>query len=941
MQLVSSHFRPRPGGKRVSNIVGVVSVCDDGPERPPMQSSDRTGAADSSADTKAGSAALGSSEPDGAERRAPIPCDEDAGVYLVGCVARVSKLSHARHGKEDRYTLLVEGLGRFRILHFVQRTPYLLARATVLSDSPAGMSIADEVKAKAVHLSLQRSGRELVEALRSNAGAAVESHTLDMIDDNAKRAEPSKLAYTFTSVCSVPVRDRQRVLEANTLLERLEAASYVVAAQIEILRLSKDIHRKVNQNVKDSQRRFYLRQQMQAIRKELGEDDDGEEDTEDTLAELEKRLLAAHLPDSAAKVVKKELKRARRLNPMLPEHSVLISYLEWMADLPWSSSSRERRELSAAREQLDADHFGLDKVKKRVLEFLSVRQLNPAAPGPILCLVGPPGVGKTSLGRSIAAALGRKFCRLALGGVRDEAEIRGHRRTYIGALPGKIIQTLKRVGTNNPVILLDEVDKLGNDFRGDPSAALLEVLDPEQNNSFTDHYIGVPFDLSRVMFIATANELEPISPPLLDRMEVIRLPGYTAREKRHIASRHLLPKQFEAHSLTPRHLSIPNETIEDIIERYTSEAGVRSLEKQLAAVCRHTAVQLAEWRHPKPFIPAPTFDGPKPRYTYREGPEGVGYYVDSDFFLGDVSDDCFDGDPAIIAEEDEGDEAGSGAAASRPDAAEQLSGAEGAGGAGGAADDADPRDADFKQIVVKPDMLRDILGVERYDHETADRGIDGPGIATGMAWTSAGGELLFVEASRMAGTGRLVLTGQLGDVMKESAKTALSWIRSHALDLGLEPNPIANFDIHVHFPAGAVPKDGPSAGVAVTSALISMLTGRVVRADTAMTGEVTLRGAVMPVGGIKEKVLGAHRGGIRRVILPLKNSKDVDDVPSEVRRDMEIILVDSIDNLLELVFQDGPLAATPSFAQPRAGAGPSAVSAAPGDHAVPLLASKL
>jgi ATP-dependent Lon protease len=503
------------------------------------------------------------------------------------------------------------------------------------------------------------------------------------------------------------------------------------------------------------------------------------------------------------------------MQPSQAEYTVARTYLEWLADLPWDKSSEDNLDLDNAKQQLDDDHYGLEKIKKRIIEYLAVRKLKDDMKGPILCFVGPPGVGKTSLGRSIADSLERNFHRVSLGGVRDEAEIRGHRRTYIGALPGRIIQGLKKAGSNNPVFLLDEIDKLGHDFRGDPSSALLEVLDPEQNNTFSDHYLDTPFDLSKVLFIATANQLDTIPAPLRDRMEVIEVPGYTFDEKSAIATQHLIPKQIKEHGITDEHIEITPEAVLKIAIAYTREAGVRNLEREIAATCRDVAVKVAGHK------------------------------------------------------EEEGD---------------------------------------FPKVVIDEEALHDVLGPEKFYNETAERTAV-PGVATGLAWTAAGGDLLFIEATRMGGKGSLILTGQLGDVMKESAQAALSWMRAKATELGLAEDLDSHFldktDMHIHFPAGAIPKDGPSAGITITTALISLFTGRNVRSDTAMTGEVTLRGLVLPVGGIKEKVLAAHRGGIKRVVMPARNQKDLVDIPQNVKDEMEFIFAKEMDTVLDNVLEGG------------------------------------
>jgi ATP-dependent Lon protease len=561
-----------------------------------------------------------------------------------------------------------------------------------------------------------------------------------------------------------------------------------------------------------TQREYYLRQQLKAIKEELGEM--GEEEEE--LDELGERLKKAGLPPEVEKVAQKELARLKTIPAQSSEYTVARTYLDWIADLPWSKKTEDNLDIDNARRVLDSDHYGLEKVKKRILEYLAVRKLKNDMRGPILCLVGPPGVGKTSLGQSIARAVGRKFVRLSLGGVRDEAEIRGHRRTYVGALPGRVIRSMKKAGTINPVMMLDEVDKLGADFRGDPSAALLEVLDPEQNNTFSDHYLDVDYDLSKILFVATANQLDPIPAPLRDRMEVIELPGYTFEEKKQIATRHLVPKQLKEHGLRSDVVELTDKALAKLIVGYTREAGVRSLERRVADVCRSVAVEVAEGK---------------------------------------------------VAEGQ-------------------------------------------KRVVDEPD-IGELLGPDKFYNEVAER-TEVSGVATGLAWTAVGGDLLFIEATKMTGKGSLTLTGQLGDVMKESAQAALSYVRSKAPALGIAPNFLEKQDIHIHFPAGAIPKDGPSAGVTILTALVSLLTGIRVRGDTAMTGEATLRGMVLPVGGIKEKVLAAHRAGIKRIILPERCRKDVLEVPEQARKEIEFLYATTMDQVLEWALESKPFKSSPS-----------------------------
>jgi ATP-dependent Lon protease len=553
-----------------------------------------------------------------------------------------------------------------------------------------------------------------------------------------------------------------------------------------------------------NQREYVLRQQLKAIKEELGEDDGDQGD----LDGLEERIAKASLPQEAEQVAKKQLKRLRNMQVGSAEYTVVRTYLDWILDLPWHSQTPDNMDIAAVRRVLDEDHYGLEKVKKRILEYLAVRKLKKDKKGPILCLIGPPGVGKTSLGRSIARALGRKFVRISLGGVHDEAAIRGHRRTYVGALPGQIIQGMKKASTINPIFMMDEVDKIGHDFRGDPAAALLEVLDPEQNNTFADHYLEIPYDLSNVMFVATANIADPIPAPLRDRMEILEIPGYTRREKLAIARQHLIPKQLEEHGITKEQLDITDQAVDIVIDTYTREAGVRTLERQIASIIRGVAVKIAE---------------------------------------GDTT----------------------------------------------------PRK------VENEDQVREFLGPQKFTSEVAER-TEEAGVATGLAWTSVGGEILFIEATRMYGSGKLQLTGQLGDVMKESAQAALSYVRTNAERYGISKDFLEKSDIHIHIPAGGMPKDGPSAGVTMFTALVSMLTGIRVRHDVAMTGEITLRGRVLPIGGLKEKVLAAHRAGIKRVLVPERNKADLDEVPGEVKNDLEFIFVSKMDQVLEAALEEMP-----------------------------------
>jgi len=618
-------------------------------------------------------------------------------------------------------------------------------------------------------------------------------------------SEPGQLADLITSNLDVQVDEKQEILEIFDLKARLRRVLQFLSRQHEVLKVREKINTQVQEEMGRNQREYVLRQQLKAIKEELGEIDETGGDLDD----FREKIASAKLPADSEKVALKQLERLKVMQPSSAEYTVTRTYLEWLVELPWSVTTEDKLDIPAARDILNADHYDLEKVKKRILEYLAVRKLKTDKKGPILCLAGPPGVGKTSLGKSIARALGRKFMRISLGGVRDEAEIRGHRRTYVGSLPGRIIQGMKKVGSNNPVFMLDEIDKLGHDFRGDPAAALLEVLDPEQNHAFSDHYLEVPFDLSKVMFIATANIMDPIPPALRDRLEVLEIPGYTREEKLNIAKQFLIKKQVEEHGLSDKRLEFEDPAVGEIIDSYTREAGVRNLEREAANVIRAVAVLVAEGK------------------------------------------------------------------------------------------------AKEKEVVTLA-RIPDFLGPQRFLPEVAERTAEA-GVATGLAWTPVGGDILFIEATRMNGKGNLVLTGQLGDVMKESAQAALSFIRAHSRWLGLDDGFLERTDIHLHIPAGAIPKDGPSAGVTMFAAMVSLLTNKPVRSDVAMTGEITLRGLILPVGGIKEKFLAAHRAGIKRVIMPERNRKDVIDIPEQPRKELEIIHVKRMDELLPLVLTEMPV----------------------------------
>jgi len=722
-------------------------------------------------------------------QRDPATDDPSADdLYPVGCAARVLKaLKHS----SGNYSLILQGLVRIRLSDLTQTTPYLRAKVQRV-ESPT----LEDVEAEALAMSLRDVAKQVIQLMPELPREA--ASLIDSIQ------APGALADLVAANLDAPVEEKSQLIETVDIKERIRKVLRLLTRQLEILKMRERINSQIKEEMGKNQREYVLRQQLKAIKEELGEDDGDQGD----LDGLEELISKAELPTEADQVAKKQLKRLRTMQVGSAEYTVVRTYLDWILDLPWHESTDDNMEISEVRQVLDEDHYGLEKVKKRIVEYLAVRKLKKDKKGPILCLLGPPGVGKTSLGKSIARSLGRKFVRVSLGGVHDEAAIRGHRRTYVGALPGQIIQGMKKASTVNPVFMMDEVDKIGHDFRGDPSAALLEVLDPEQNNAFADHYLEIPYDLSKVMFVATANMADPIPPPLRDRMEVLDLPGYTRREKLAIARRHLIPKQLEEHGLTEERLEITNEAIEEIIEHYTREAGVRSLERQLASVIRGVAVKVAEGDHT----------------------------------------------PRVVKSEDD---------------------------------------------------VREYLGATKYTSEVAER-TDETGVATGLAWTSAGGEILFIEATRMFGTGKLQLTGQLGDVMKESAQAALSYVRSNADKYDVARDFIEKSDIHIHIPAGAMPKDGPSAGITMFTALVSLLTGIRVRHDVAMTGELSLRGRVLPIGGIKEKVLAAHRAGIKRIILPERNKPDLEEIPREVRDELEFIVVSRLDEVLKAALEREP-----------------------------------
>jgi ATP-dependent Lon protease len=717
------------------------------------------------------------------ENDAPGPDD----LYRVGVAGSVARMMKVPDGT---LRILVQGGERIRITDYISEEPYLLARIEAIPDV-----LEPSPELEALTRNVQNTFSEIIEQipyLPEELQLAVAN-----LDD------PSSLGHLIAGALRISTEEKQELLEEANVGKRLRRLSEILTRELEVVRLGTKIQSQVESEIDKGQREYFLRQQMKAIQDELGEGDEQQAE----LNELRERIEQAGLPEEAAKQAERELGRLEKLPPAAAEYGVIRTYLEWLTELPWSNETEDNLDIKHAREVLDEDHYDLEKVKDRILEYLAVRKLNPDSPGPILCFVGPPGVGKTSLGKSIARALGREFERISVGGVRDEAEIRGHRRTYIGAMPGTIIRALRDAGTRNPVFMIDEIDKMGADFRGDPSSAMLEVLDPAQNSSFRDHYLDLPFDLSEVLFIATANILDTVPGPLQDRMETIQLAGYTNDEKLHIAKKYLVPRQLSANGLKTSQVELADSAIKAIIEEYTREAGVRNLEREIGSVLRKLAREVAEGK------------------------------------------------------------------------------------------------ADGK-VNVSAKRARELLGKRRFFAEQRRR-TKVPGVATGLAWTPVGGEVLFVEATAVPGDGKLTITGQLGDVMKESAQAALTYVRGHAKELApeLEDNWFATNDIHVHVPAGAVPKDGPSAGVAMSTALASLISGRPVRNDVAMTGEITLTGQVLPIGGLKEKSLAAQRAGIKQVIVPQRNEGDVAEIPERERRDLEFHFVDEIGDALEVALE--------------------------------------
>ncbi len=731
----------------------------------------------------------------------PQPAD----MHTVGTVAIVLKMLRPADGQQS---IVVHGLVRFRVLEFVQQEPYLKARVEALPDAIVTAGPETDMLVRSV----QQAAKRMIE-LSPN----IPDEAAGIINDIDS---PSTLADFLAANLHDSVEDKLALLQETDVVKRLIMVREKLATRIELLELEEKIQSQVRSSIDKNQRHYFLQEQLKAIQKELGQADEQSQE----LADLKKRIDEAKVPEVVKKETDRELSRLASVPQASPEYGVIRSFLETVAELPWSKSTKDDLDIRRARAILDRDHYDLEKIKKRIIEFLAVRKLNPTGRGPILCFLGPPGVGKTSLGKSIAESLGRKFVRMSLGGVRDEADIRGHRRTYVGSMPGRIIQELRKVGTNNPVMMLDEVDKLGADFRGDPSAALLEVLDREQNNTFQDHYLGVPFDLSNIIFICTANYMEPVPPALRDRMEVIEIPGYTQQDKLLIARKYLVPRQLRENGVTRRQCEVRPATLEAIIDFYTREAGVRNLERTIGSVMRGVAAKMVE------------------------------------------------------------------TSANRPVAVKKSS-------SNGTATPAESPAKPVSKITIKPDDLIHYLGPPIFESEVALRTAT-PGVATGLAYTPAGGDILFVEATRMPGKGKLRLTGQIGNVMRESAHAAYSLLKSKAEKLGLNPAIFGNIDVHVHVPAGAVPKDGPSAGVAMYTAMASLFLNKAVRPDAAMTGEITLRGLVLPIGGVKEKVIAAQHAGIKTVILPDRNEKNLQEVRRQLKEDMKFIFVKTVDDVL-------------------------------------------
>ncbi len=753
---------------------------------------------------------------------------EEAGpgdVFAIGTVAIIHRMLRA---PDNTVRLIVQGIDRIRIKEFVATEPYLRAR----------VEAAPEVNEKTVQVeALMRNTLDLFRRLVALAPNLPEELLMAAINVD----DPRQLVYMVATSLRIDLKDAQEILEFDKVEDKLTRLNALITKELEVLELGRKIQSQAQGELEKAQREYILREQLKQIKKELGEEDEQAV----AIKEYEQKIADAHMPPEAEKEARRELERMRAMPPAAAEYSVIKTYLDWLVELPWDKVTEDNLDIARARRILDEDHYDLKDIKERLLEYLAVRKLrlerggdeeSKTYKGSILCFVGPPGVGKTSLGQSIARALGRKFIRMSLGGMHDEAEIRGHRRTYIGALPGRIIQSIKRAETRNPVMMLDEVDKVGADYRGDPSSALLEVLDPAQNKTFRDHYLDVDFDLSQVIFICTANQLDPIQPALRDRMEVITLSGYTEDEKLHIAKGYLVPRQIKENGLKPEEIKFEDDAIRQIIRDYTREAGVRNLEREIGSVCRKVATHIAEGK--------------------------------------------------------------------------------------------------AESVVVTKEKVAELLGKPRFYSEVAERTTI-PGVATGLAWTPVGGDILFIEATRMPGAKGFIVTGQLGDVMKESAQAALSYVRSKAKDLGVDDQFFDKSDIHLHIPEGATPKDGPSAGVTMATALASLITNRVVKSDVAMTGEITLRGRVLPVGGIKEKVLAARRAGLKTVILPKRNEKDLDDLPDEVRKDMQFIFAEQVSDVFNAALGEKRIPADTGD-----GHGPSVAEEEPEKEKTPRAAKK-
>ncbi|MBL7958653.1 endopeptidase La [bacterium] len=720
-----------------------------------------------------------------AQKESSIENPSHSDMYEYGVAATIMRVFDMPDGSKS---VIVQGVQRIRLKEFIQDDPYWVAKIDELVDIPPSR---DDLEIDALVMNI----KSIFQKMAGLAPYLTAEQTSMILNVQL----PGRVADVAVSALNISTEEKQEILQILNVKERLDKTHVMLNKVLQTLELGNKIQSDVQDEISKTQREYYLREQLKAIQRELGD----AESANPEITEIKEKIEKAKMPKEVYDVTKKELERLGRMSPMAAEYTVSRTYIDWLVDMPWSIFTEDNMKIDAARKSLESDHYGLEKVKKRILEYLSVRKLKNDMRGPILCFVGPPGVGKTSLGRSIAKALGRKFVRMSLGGIRDEAEIRGHRRTYIGALPGRVIQGIKKGGSINPVFMLDEIDKVGMDFRGDPSSALLEVLDPEQNFSFADHYLDVPFDLSKVLFIATANLADPIIPALRDRMEIIEIPGYTEEEKINIAQKFIIPKQIGEHGLSEKQIKFDRETIKHIIRDHTREAGLRNLEREIATICRGVAHQIAEGKISKTTIDK------KNLYTY--------------------------------------------------------------------------------------------LGKIKFFSDAVER-INKPGIVTGLAWTAAGGDILFIEASKMKGKGNLTLTGQLGDIMKESAVAALSQIRSQAEELGIKDE-FDKIDIHIHVPAGGIPKDGPSAGITMYTAIYSLLTNRLVRNDIAMTGEITLRGAVLPIGGVKEKILAAHRAGIRTIIIPNKNANDLDEVPKQIRDEIKFVLVKEVSKVVEIALE--------------------------------------